>query len=72
MGHEFAGVEGLYTNVTIAMERSIIRTLQDRWVKFIANVDPNDLPASPTYLPVDLREWLMAQASAAAEGHASN
>lgn len=72
MGHELAGVEGLYANVTIAMERSIIQTLQDRWVKFIANVDPNGLPASPSPLPVDLREWLTAQINAATGRHASN
>lgn len=31
MGHEVAGVEGVYSNVTVAMERAIMKTLQERW-----------------------------------------
>lgn len=34
MGHEVAGVEGLYSNLTPAMERRIADTLQDRWEAF--------------------------------------
>lgn len=31
MGHELPGVEGVYSNVTVAMERAIMKTLQERW-----------------------------------------
>lgn len=31
MGHEVPGVEGVYSSVTVAMERAIMKTLQERW-----------------------------------------
>ncbi|MFJ1647917.1 integrase [Streptomyces sp. NPDC088258] len=31
MGHEVPGVEGTYSSVTVAMERAIMTTLQERW-----------------------------------------
>jgi integrase len=31
MGHELGGVEGTYSSVTVAMERAIMKTLQERW-----------------------------------------
>jgi hypothetical protein len=31
MGHELAGVEGTYSNLTVAMEQGIMRSLQARW-----------------------------------------
>lgn len=31
MGHEVAGVEGTYSSVTVAMERGIVKALQERW-----------------------------------------
>ena len=31
MGHELPGVEGTYSSVTVAMERAIMKTLQERW-----------------------------------------
>jgi len=34
MGHEVAGVEGLYANLTPSMERRIADTLQERWEAF--------------------------------------
>ncbi|WP_369355611.1 hypothetical protein [Streptomyces sp. cg2] len=34
MGHEVAGVKGLYSNVAPGMELRIVETLQDRWGKF--------------------------------------
>jgi hypothetical protein len=34
MGHEVAGVEGLYSNLTPLMERRIADTLQERWEAF--------------------------------------
>ncbi|MFJ3812217.1 tyrosine-type recombinase/integrase [Streptomyces sp. NPDC090073] len=36
MGHEVPGVEGTYSSVTVAMERAIMKALQDRWEKFQA------------------------------------
>lgn len=34
MGHEVPGVEGTYSSVTVAMERAIMKSLQDRWDAF--------------------------------------
>ncbi|MFG3046332.1 integrase [Streptomyces sp. NPDC048241] len=34
MGHEVAGVEGVYANLTPRMELGIMETLQDRWDRF--------------------------------------
>ncbi|MFB9484068.1 tyrosine-type recombinase/integrase [Streptomyces filamentosus] len=34
MGHEMDGVEGIYSSVTVPMERAITRTLQGRWDAF--------------------------------------
>jgi hypothetical protein len=34
MGHEVAGVEGLYSNLTPVMEKRIADTLQERWETF--------------------------------------
>ncbi|MEU8829433.1 integrase [Streptomyces sp900116325] len=31
MGHEVPGVEGIYSSVTVPMERAIMKTLQERW-----------------------------------------
>ena len=31
MGHEVQGVEGTYSSVTAAMERAIMKSLQERW-----------------------------------------
>ncbi|GAA3169506.1 hypothetical protein GCM10017688_18390 [Streptomyces ramulosus] len=65
MGHEVAGVEGLYSNVTTAMERRIMESLQMRWERFVVTLDPEWLPVSPTSLPVDLHGWMKAQVKAA-------
>lgn len=64
MGHEVAGVEGLYANVTSAMEKRIMESLQARWLLFAAGLGPDWEPPSPTPLPVDLREWMDAQVRA--------
>ncbi|MGW6741734.1 integrase [Streptomyces sp. NPDC055025] len=61
MGHEVAGVEGLYSNVTAAMERRIMDSLQERWERFVVTLTPDWLPVSPTPLPVDLEGWMKAQ-----------
>ncbi|MFF1499693.1 tyrosine recombinase XerC [Streptomyces sp. NPDC058316] len=31
MGHEVPGVEGVYSSVTVPMERAIMKTMQERW-----------------------------------------
>jgi integrase len=66
MGHELAGVEGLYGNVTPAMERAIADTLQARWLRFAAGLDPDRLPESPSGLPDSFSQWVKAQVSAGA------
>jgi hypothetical protein len=35
MGHEVAGVEGLYSHVTLTMEQEIADSLQTRWLCFV-------------------------------------
>lgn len=61
MGHEVAGVEGLYANVTAAMERRIMETLQRRWLLFAGTLGADWVSPSPTSLPVDLTEWMKGQ-----------
>lgn len=66
MGHELAGVEGLYSNVTPAMERAIMDSLQGRWERFVVTLPEGwEPPPSPTPLPVDLGEWMKLQVKAA-------
>ncbi|MET8694797.1 integrase [Streptomyces bauhiniae] len=66
MGHELAGVEGLYSNVTPAMERAIMETLQARWEGFVLTLpDGWEPPRSPRALPVDLSQWMKLQVEAA-------
>ena len=62
MGHELAGVEGLYSNVTPAMEEAIMESLQERWENFIVTLpDGWEPPMSPSSLPVDLAGWMKLQ-----------
>ncbi|MDH2390134.1 integrase [Streptomyces sp. HNM0663] len=66
MGHELAGVEGLYSNVTPAMEKAIMESLQARWERFVLALPEGwEPPPSPTPLPVDLSGWMKAQVAAA-------
>ena len=66
MGHELAGVEGLYSNVTPAMEKAIMETLQTRWESFVLTLPEGwEPPPSPTRLPVDLSGWMALQVKAA-------
>jgi hypothetical protein len=66
MGHEVAGVEGLYSNVTPAMEKRIMESLQERWLRFVVTLPEGwEPPSSPTPLPVDLVEWMKLQVKAA-------
>lgn len=51
MGHELPGVEGVYSNVTLAMEMRIVQYLQEVWEKFCA-ADPW-MPPFPIRLPDD-------------------
>lgn len=68
MGHEVAGVEGLYSMVTLGMEKQIAATLQERWEKFISQLPEGwELPPSPNPLPVDLHGWMNKQVAAARE-----
>lgn len=64
MGHELPGVEGTYSNVTPAMERAIMESLQARWMTFVRELKVDSLPISPNPLPLDLGEWLKQQVSA--------
>jgi integrase len=64
MGHEVAGVEGLYANVTAPMEKRIMETLQERWLRFVVSLPADWMPQSPTPLPVDLVEWMKLQVKA--------
>lgn len=51
MGHEVAGVEGLYDNVTPKMERDIVEALQLRWEKFMGPGSTRWQPEFPKPLP---------------------
>jgi integrase len=65
MGHELAGVEGLYSNVTPVMERGIMETLQLRWLRFAAGLpDGWEPPSSPTPLPESFLDWVKLQVKA--------
>lgn len=62
MGHEVAGMEGVYSRVTIGMEMRIVEYLQSVWEK---NVVAAGLwtPPFPTSLPSDSREGVFPQFS---------
>lgn len=51
MGHDLPGVEGVYSNVTPAMERSIMDVLQARWELFVSQQGAGWSPPSPNRLP---------------------
>ncbi|WP_275466399.1 integrase [Streptomyces noursei] len=70
MGHEVAGVKGLYSNVTPGMELRVVETLQDRWEKFWQS-GPWWMPPVPTPLPVDQRVVKFPQVRCHIENHAS-
>lgn len=61
MGHEIAGVEGTYSNVTPTMERAIMESLQARWEAFVLSQGASWEPISPKPLPVDLVGWMKRQ-----------
>ncbi|MBD0743485.1 integrase [Streptomyces sp. CBMA152] len=53
MGHEIAGVRGLYGNLTIKMEQDIVEAQQERWDSFHRAAGGLWMPPFPTPLPVD-------------------
>lgn len=53
MGHELAGIEGLYSNLTIKMERDIVESQQERWLNFFQAAGGLWMPPFPNPLPVD-------------------
>lgn len=55
MGHELPGVEGVYSNVTLAMEQRIVKYLQMVWEKRVV-AGGLWVPPFPTALPDDLFE----------------
>ncbi|MFG2412352.1 integrase [Streptomyces goshikiensis] len=56
MGHELAGVKGLYSNLTLKMEADIIESQQERWTRFHHAAGGLWLPPFPSSLPVDLSD----------------
>ncbi|MCY0962336.1 hypothetical protein [Streptomyces sp. H27-H5] len=56
MGHEVAGVEGLYSHVPLTMEQEIADSLQTRWLRFVASEGELWNVPSPTALCFDLEE----------------
>lgn len=52
MGHEVAGVEGLYSNVTPKMELGIMEGMQERWDAFMDRPGGLWQPPFPSPLPV--------------------
>lgn len=65
MGHEVAGVEGLYSHVTLTMEQEIADSLQTRWLRFVASEGELWNVPSPTALCFDLEKWWKQQVKAA-------
>ncbi|MFI0915208.1 tyrosine-type recombinase/integrase [Streptomyces abikoensis] len=53
MGHEVAGVRGLYANLTPKMELAIAEKLQLRWERFLRDEGSEWMPPFPTILPSD-------------------
>jgi integrase len=53
MGHELPGMEGVYSNVTVAMERRIVEYLQGVWEKRVV-AQGLWVPSFPTASPDDL------------------
>jgi hypothetical protein len=53
MGHELPGMEGVYSNVTLAMEKRIVEYLQQVWEKQVV-AQGLWVPPFPTALPDDL------------------
>ncbi|TFI30082.1 integrase [Streptomyces sp. 4R-3d] len=53
MGHEIAGVKGLYGNLTPKMEADIVEAQQERWERFHQAAGGLWVPPFPTPLPVD-------------------
>ncbi|MDR3036177.1 MAG: site-specific integrase, partial [Kitasatospora sp.] len=52
MGHELEGTEGTYSNLTPAMERSVMDSLQARWEKLQASTDLAPVEPRPAQVTV--------------------
>lgn len=64
MGHEVAGVEGLYANVTTGMEQRMMDSLQERFECFVRETGWERATTSPSSLPDGLVEWWNRQVKA--------
>ncbi|MGW5616199.1 integrase [Streptomyces sp. NPDC003877] len=53
LGHEMPGMEGVYTKVTLGMERRVVEYLQQVWEKHVVAAGLW-VPPFPTHLPDDL------------------
>lgn len=53
MGHELPGMEGVYSNVTVSMEKRVVTYLQQVWEKQVVTAGLW-MPPFPTALPDDL------------------
>jgi hypothetical protein len=53
MGHEMPGMEGVYSEVTLSMEKRIVEYLQGAWEKQVVAAGLW-MPPSPISLPDDL------------------
>jgi hypothetical protein len=53
MGHEMPGMEGVYSEVTLSMEKRIVKYLQEVWEKQVVSAGLW-MPPFPTRLPDDL------------------
>lgn len=53
MGHDLAGVRGLYSNLTVKMERDIVESQQERWEAFHRAAGGLWVPPFPSSLPND-------------------
>jgi len=53
MGHELAGMAGVYSEVTLSMEKRIVKYLQEVWEKRVVAAGLW-IPPFPTPLPDDL------------------
>lgn len=65
MGHELAGVRGLYSNLTLKMERDIMESQQARWENFFQAAGGLWMPPFPTPSPVDHPAVVSPQVSGA-------
>ncbi|WP_405749783.1 hypothetical protein OHA19_08100 [Streptomyces sp. NBC_00012] len=56
MGHEVPGVEGVYSSVTVPMERAIMKTLQERWESVPGPHGRRSVGLTPSRLPLPVTQ----------------